>query len=223
MTYDFSFSKKAIAFALAGFGFVGAMLFVAGLLIGTNWKAEPNAAANVAGAQPVAAPTPEPPPTPPEPVLIADTSRPSPIAPRQTDSSSDAPATVKQAHGDAASVNSRIVNSRLWRTPAPVSQNDGELKIIQEAEPSTDENAEIPAFSVQVGVFLSEGEAHQLGRQLQQKGYTPIGLAASDDESRLWYSVRIGSYDNETEAAQAASNIAVQEKLKAIVRPLGSL
>jgi cell division protein FtsN len=218
MNYDFSFSKKAMAFVLAGSGFVGAMLFIAGLLIGTNWKAEPNAAASVAGQPPVAAPTPEPPATPPEPLLTANTVRPSPIAPARTGASSDAPAPVKQAHADAASV-----NRKTWQSPAPAYENDGELKIIQEAEPAPNEAAEIQAFSVEVGVFVSESDAHQLVRQLQQKGYTPIVLAASDDESRLWYSVRIGSYDNETEAAQAASNIAGQEKLKAVVRPLGSL
>ena len=72
-------------------------------------------------------------------------------------------------------------------------------------------------------MFNSENEAHQLVRQLQKKGYTPIVLAANDDESRLWYAVRIGAYTDKTEATRAASNINAQEKLKAVVRPLGAL
>lgn len=217
MSYDFSFNKKTISFVLAGFAFVGIMLFVAGLLIGTNWKAAPSAAA-VAGKQPAAAPAPEPVVAPPEPVMRADGAKPEVVAPSAADTSSNPSAPVKQAHGNAA----RVTSKRAQAAP-PVSQEDGELKIIQEAEPAANEAAEVSAFSVQVGVFLDENDAHQLVRQLQKKGYTPIVLAASDDESRLWYAVRIGTYTNKTEATQAASNIAGQEKLKAVVRPLGSL
>ena len=217
MNYDFSFSKKTITFALAGFVFVGGMLFIAGLLIGTNWKAEPNAAANVAAQQPQ--PAPPPPPAPqPEPVTTADLSKPE-SAPLDLSASLNAPAPVKQAHGNAANF-----YSRREPTFAPLSPDDGELKIIQEAEPTASEADASPAFSVQVGVFASENDAHQLVRQLQKKGYTPIVLAAqNDDKSKLFYAVRIGAYRNQTEATQAASNISDQEKVKAIVRPLGSL
>jgi cell division septation protein DedD len=220
MSYDFSFSKKTISFALAGFAFVSIMLFIAGLLVGTNWKAEPTSIVAVADKQPAAAPPPAPPPAaaPQEPVIRADTTRPEAVEPGQASALNVATAPVKQAHGNAASV-----YSKRWLAPLPAPQSDGELKIIQEAQPSASETAEMSAFSVQVGVFVSENDAHQLVRQLQKKGYTPIVLAASDDESRLWYSVRVGAYTNKTEAAQAASNIADQEKLKAVVRPLGSL
>ncbi len=218
MNYDFSFSQKNLFFALAGFAFVGIMLFVTGLLIGTNWKAEPNAAANVTAQQPAAAPAPAPPPAPQqEPLMTMDLSRPE-AAPFDLFASSDAPATVKQAHGSPVNF-----NSRRETTYAPALPNDGEIKIIEEAEPSANETDETPDYSVQVGVFASESDAHLMVRQLQRKGYTPIVLAASDDKSRLLYSVRIGTYRNQTEAATAASNIADQEKLKAVVRPLGSL
>jgi cell division septation protein DedD len=218
MNYDFSFSKKATIFALAGFVFVGGLLFIAGLLIGTSWKAEPNAAANVAAQQPATAPAPPPPAPQPEPVTTTDLSRPE-VAPLDLSAALNTPAPVRQAHGNAASIYSR-------REPAymPASPDNGELKIIQEAEASASETAETTAYSVQVGVFASENDAHQLVRQLQKKGYTPIVLAAqNDDKSRLQYAVRIGAYRSKTEAAQAASNISDQEKLQAIVRPLGSL
>jgi|GEM_PF-1306048 len=219
MNYDFSFSQKNLIFALAGFAFVGSMLFVTGLLVGTNWKAEPNAAANVTAQQPAAAPAPPPAPPAPqqEPLMTMDLSRPE-AAPFDLFDSSVEPAQVKQAHGNPAGMSSRRETAY-----APALPNDGEIKIIEEAEPVADEADETPDYSVQVGVFASENDAHLLVRQLQKKGYTPIVLAASDEKSRLFYSVRIGTYRNQTEAANAASNIAEQEKLKAVVRPLGSL
>ncbi|HEV7377852.1 MAG TPA: SPOR domain-containing protein [Pyrinomonadaceae bacterium] len=220
MSYDFSFNKKTISFALAGFAFVGIMLFIAGLLVGTNWKAEPPAAAIVAAKQPAPAPPAPAPVAAPqeEPVVRAEMARPEVAMPSEADASSGVSAPVKQSHGSAASV-----NSKRWQSFLPAPPNDGELKIIQEAEPSANDDAETTAFSVQVGVFVAESDAHQLVRQLQKKGYTPIVLAASDKDSKLKYSVRIGAYKNETDAAQAASNIADQEKLTAVVRPLGSL
>jgi cell division septation protein DedD len=222
MSYDFSFSKKTISFALGGFAFVGILLFVAGLLIGTSWKAEPAPAVAVVAKQPAPAPpAPEPPAPQQQPIVRADVAKPEAAVPSEADASSVASAPVRQSHGNAASLNSKRWQSLLPVLPA--TANDGELKIIQEAEPSVNEAAETTDFSVQVGVFVSETDAHQLVRQLQKKGYTPIVLAASDEGSKLWYSVRIGAYKNRTEAAQAASNIAGQEQLKAVVRPLGSL
>ncbi|HJR08848.1 MAG TPA: SPOR domain-containing protein [Pyrinomonadaceae bacterium] len=220
MSYDFSFSTKALSFVLAGSAFVGIMLFIAGVLIGTNWRTEPTAVANVARTQPVAAPQPEPTIAPQaEPVMSANAAIPPTAAPVEADASSDASTPAKQAHVDAASV-----SGRRWQAPpAAAAPNDDELRVVQEAESDESDDAEDQAFSVQVGVFVSENDARQLVRQLQQKGYTPIVLAANDDESRLRYSVRIGTYKNMTEAAHAASNIADQEKLKAVVRPLGSL
>lgn len=225
MSYDFSFSKKTISFALAGFAFVGILLFVAGLLIGTSWKAEPAPAVAVVAKQPAPAPpAPEPPAPQQQPIVRADVAKPEAVVPSEADASSAASAPVRQSHGSAASLNSKRWQSLLPALPVlPATANDGELKIIQEAEPSVNEAAETTDYSVQVGVFVSENDAHQLVRQLQKKGYTPIVLAASDEGSKLWYSVRIGAYKNKTEAAQAASNIAGQEQLKAVVRPLGSL
>jgi cell division protein FtsN len=218
MSYDFSFSKKAISFVLAGSIFVGIMLFTAGLLVGTTWKAETKAAAAVAATQPSATPQPEPTIDAQEPVMSAAAVIPETAAPGANDEWRDPSPPVKQAHGNNASV-----SGRRWHAPQPAAAHDDELRVVQEAETAVNEAAETAPFSVQVGVFASENEAHQLVRQLQKKGYAPIVLAANNDESRLLYSVRIGTYTNKTEAAHAAANIADQEKLKAVVRPLGSL
>jgi hypothetical protein len=132
MSYDFSFSKKTISFVLAGFAFVGVMLFLAGLLIGTNWKAEPNAA-NVAVKQPAAAPpAPQPTDTPQEPVMVSDAAIPGAAVPSEAGASSDAASPVRQAHSNAASV-----NSKRRQTSPPAPPNDGEVRLIQEAAPTT--------------------------------------------------------------------------------------
>jgi hypothetical protein len=143
MSYDFSFSKKTISFLLAGVGFVGSMLFIAGLLVGATWKAEPNAAANVAGKQPVAAsPAPRPSVAPQEEQLMAaDAATPEAAGAGEAGAPGGVSSPTKQAHGKAPSV-----SSRRGQQPPPVPPNDDELRVVQEAEPSASATPEPPTF-----------------------------------------------------------------------------
>jgi hypothetical protein len=79
------------------------------------------------------------------------------------------------------------------------------------------------AYSVQVGAYLSEPDARRLAAELENKGYTPTVFSALDAEARKWYAVRIGAYASARDAGLAAGNFVKQEKLKAAVRPAGSL
>ncbi len=224
MSYDFSFTKKTISFLLGGSAFVGIMLFIAGLLVGANWWTEQTPLVAAAGPQPLAAAaalTSAPAPVPKEPVLKAEAeSTQAAAAPDEVAARADAPAPVKQSHSSAPVESGRA----LVLAPLREAATD-EVKIIERADTAADDSNEASplAFSVQVGVFVDENAANQLVRQLQSKGYTPIILTAADDESRQWYAVRIGAFANRTEATQAAANISAQEKIRAIVRPLGSL
>jgi hypothetical protein len=148
MSYDFSFSGKTISFVVGGAAFVGLMLFIAGLLVGASWNAEPKAVDRVdkvAGQPPVvAAPTPASTPAPaaPEPVVTADAATPEATAPvAAQDAPGGASLPVKQAHGSAASV-----NSRRSSVPTPTPPNDGELRVVEEAEPSPGEANKPPAL-----------------------------------------------------------------------------
>ncbi|HKC63297.1 MAG TPA: SPOR domain-containing protein [Pyrinomonadaceae bacterium] len=226
MSYDFSFNKKTFPLLLGGCAFVGILLFIAGLLIGANWKAEPTAAtttAAVAGGPQVATPAPLPPPAPNQatapPALKAEAVIPKPPNPSEVAVPNVAPAPVRQAHKSVEGI-----NNRRGSAAPTIPEDDGGLKIIQEAEPpaAAESNAR-PSFSVQVGVFTKENDANQLVRQLQNKGYTPFVLTANDDGSRVLYAVRIGAYMNWDEAMQAASDFTKQEKIQTMVRPLGSL
>ena len=104
---------------------------------------------------------------------------------------------------------------------------NGEIKIIQEAavDAASEENAatEPEYVTVQIGVFLDEKDADRLLKEVERKGYAPSFFSGRDAEARQWYAVRIGAYSDKQQAANAAANFTRQEKLKAVVRPLGSL
>ena len=223
MNYTFSFDKKTISFLLGGSVFVGVLLFLAGLLVGTSWGTEqPAVASAITGGQPpsAASPAAEPAPVPREPVLRAPAAEAEPDASDETAEPETDASPAQQAH----SVAGREVKGESLRAQ-PYA---GEMKIIERAQPPAPEayesnRANQSSFSVQVGVFVDEKDANLLVRQLQSKGYTPFVLATNDDEARAWYAVRIGTYTDRTEAERAASNIATQEKIRTFVRPLGSL
>jgi septal ring-binding cell division protein DamX len=223
MSNDFSFDKKTLSFLLGGFAFVGIMLFIAGLLIGTNWRTEQPAIASAAtGGQPAAAAplAAEPAPAPKQPVIRAPAAEPESDAPAEVDAPDAAPAPAKQAHGSTS--------LEIRKEPAPAQLYKGEVKILERANSSAIKADDLnrmdqSSFSVQVGVFVDEQEANHLVTQLRNKGYTPFVLATNDDESRTWYAVRIGTYADRAEAERTALNIATQEKIKTYVRPLGSL
>lgn len=101
-----------------------------------------------------------------------------------------------------------------------------EVRIISEAtDPSSEETAasEPEYVTVQVGVFLDEKEANRLLKDIERKGYAPSFFSGRDAEARQWYAVRIGAYSDKQQASNAAANFTKQEKMKAVVRPVGSL
>ncbi len=72
-------------------------------------------------------------------------------------------------------------------------------------------------------MFLNQDEANRLLKDIERKGYSPSFFTGRDAEARQWYAVRIGAYSDRQQAANAAANFTRQEKMKATVRPLGSL
>jgi hypothetical protein len=77
--------------------------------------------------------------------------------------------------------------------------------------------------TVEVGTFLDANAANSLFKSLERKGYAPTFFTGRDAQSREWYAIRIGAYSDKRQAENAAANFTKQEKLKAVVRPLGSL
>jgi cell division protein FtsN len=103
---------------------------------------------------------------------------------------------------------------------------DPDPRLVQEAgseAQTSDARTASSSYSVQVGAYLEESEAHRVARELENKGYTPRVFSGPDAEARTWYAVRIGSYTSARAAGAAASNFSKQEGRRAAVRPTGSL
>ena len=211
MNYEFSLNKTAALCLLVGSIVMSVLLFGAGLIVGAQWLGSSAAPAGTVARN-------EEPDVPQEPVLNdekAPTAKP-PAAPKTT-----APAVPKQPSAVTPPL------EETAQAALPPAAANGEIKIIQEAatEAATDENAatEPDYVTVQIGVFLDEKEADRLLKDVERKGYAPSFFSGRDAQARQWYAVRIGAYSDKQQAANAAANFTRQEKLKAVVRPLGSL
>lgn len=234
MSYDLSLDKKAITLLVAGTALVGILVFVAGLIIGTHWNTTPSettVATTTPTRQPVLASQTEQPTLSKEPAIDADE-----LSESAADAPTETPAAAKPAQVNPPGGASRaglpdVPGLDMPGLNAPGAM-DADPKVVKRAKPEAmtgdagaDDGLGVKreSFSVQVGVFLEEIDAERLIEELEGKGYTPTIFVANDADNRPWYSVRIGTYTDQAEAAQAASNFSKQEKKKAVVRPAGSL
>jgi len=218
MNYEFSLNKTAALSLLICSILISVLLFGAGLLVGSQWLTSSAASADTVAKN-------EQPDVPQEPVLN-DEEAPAPhstVAPPVAPPKSTAPAAPK---APPAAITAPEETAPAAVTPAAAAAN-GEIKIIQEAatETANDQNAASgPEYvTVQIGVFLDEREADRLLKDVERKGYAPSFFSGRDAQARQWYAVRIGAYSDRQQAANAAANFTKQEKMKATVRPLGSL
>ena len=214
MNYEVSLSKTAALSLLVGSIVISVLLFGAGLVVGAQWLNSAAAPADTTAKN-------EEPDVPSEPILKEPKApgTKTPAAPNMTVPA--APAKAPTAQQPAATVAAAEIADAA---AAPAA--NGEIKIIQEAatDGATDPAASEPEFvTVQIGVFLDEKDADRLLKEVERKGYAPSFFAGRDAEARQWYAVRIGAYSDKQQAANAAANFTKQERMKAVVRPLGSL
>ena len=97
-------------------------------------------------------------------------------------------------------------------TPTPKSNSGGEPK-----------KGTAISYTVQVGAFVQSGNAHRLAQSLSQKGYSAQVVTRSDSHGKKWHCVKVGSYPDQEQARKTATEMEGKLKLKAIVRPSGSL
>ena len=210
MNYEFSLNKAAALSLLVGSILISVLLFGAGLIVGAQWLGSSTAAAETVVET-------KEPNVPREPVLVEEKAP----GPRLTTPKPTAPSEPKAPPAAIAPP-----QEIAMQAPVPPAAN-GEIKIIQEAavDAASEENAatEPEYVTVQIGVFLDEKDADRLLKEVERKGYAPSFFSGRDAEARQWYAVRIGAYSDKQQAANAAANFTRQEKLKAVVRPLGSL
>src|SRR5215470_18056109 len=84
-------------------------------------------------------------------------------------------------------------------------------------------NASKLGFTVQLGAFLHADNAERLAGMLSSKGYDAQVSTKGDSQHREWHLVRVGSHSDRRSAQAAAREIEKSLKIKAIVRPAGSL
>jgi septal ring-binding cell division protein DamX len=235
MTYDFTLDKKGIISLLAGSAVLGVLLFAAGWIVGMYWITSPSGASapaaritNSAGSEQAGLPR--------EPVLRDDPLQ-TGIAPPGNSLGTARPEIAQPSGvtGPAKQPGAALAHAANSQVPtAPPA--DAEEKLVQMADPEPPVSTATAAspsgtntavnptiFTVQVGVFLEQNEASRLINAMEEKGYAPSFFADRDSENRQWYAVRLGAYADKNQAAIAAANFTKQEKIKAVVRPLGSL
>ena len=214
MNYEFSLTKTAVISMIAGSIVFGILVFAAGLVVGSEWLGTTAAATAGAVAKNEEAAGPR------EPVLNDEAPAPKKTAaPKNGGDPTAAPAKEPAAAGEPE-------DAAAPPATAQEAAANGGIQIIQQA--ATDANGEAleadPEFvTVQVGVFLDQEEANRLLKNIERKGYAPSFFSGRDAEARQWFAVRIGAYSDRQQAANAAANFARQEKMKAVVRPVGSL
>lgn len=214
MRYEFALDKKSLISVVAGWIVIGALLFLAGWIVGRQWPMSEVAAAESSGAQEQRAELPK------EPLLNDESLARESSAPKKVD--------AKVAPPAGANVTAPQAVEQAATAAAPPPANDGRIVIISEAETEDAKKEETAAVepeyvTVQVGVFLDEKDASRLLKEIEGKGYSPSFFSGRDAEARQWYAVRIGRYLDKQQAANAAANFTKQEGLKAVVRPLESL
>ena len=95
-----------------------------------------------------------------------------------------------------------------------------EIHINTSASSRRNQNAsQETTFSVQVGAFRLKQNAEERQAYLENKGYSARLIILTDFKKRVWYTVRIGTYENRDEASRFAKEFSLKEKFVASVRP----
>jgi cell division septation protein DedD len=236
MNYDFTLDKKGMFSVLVSSVLMGALLFVAGLIVGSYWTANgPTVSAaaarknsadkelNSLAQEPVRMTelpqTNLPALDKPAVSLNSETTKPGALTAPQLPQAM--PQLSTGAQPQAAAAPEQGDDNKA----ANASGDNAEKQSAKPEESSTASQASSSSdlVTVEVGAFLDANAANHLFKSLERKGYAPTFFTGRDAQSREWYSIRIGAYSDRQQAENAAANLAKQEKMKAVVRPLGSL
>jgi len=233
MNYDFTLDRKGMLSVLGSSVLMGALLFVAGLIVGSYWTANgssASAASRRASASDLNS-------LPQEPVRTSDLPQSNLAVPNKPsvglNSETTGPASLTMPQAGPAI--SQPQSSSAAQTAAPEQSADNKAANTSaegsEKQSAKTEEASAAAqnvdqsnlITVEVGAFLDANAANHLFKNLERKGYAPTFFTGRDAQSREWYAIRIGAYSDKQQAENAAANFTKQEKIKAVVRPLGSL
>jgi cell division septation protein DedD len=235
MNYDFTLDRKGMFSVLGSSVLMGALLFVAGLLVGSYWTANGPTASAAAKKSAVANDLNG---LPQQPVLMNDspqtnlilpnnptmtanpaglgsvtlTSPQAPPAAKQTGAGAEPQAAAPEQSADTKQTNASAADAATTQTAKP-----------EDSATTAQNTSAADLVTVEVGTFLDANAANGLFKSLERRGYAPTFFTGRDAQSREWYAIRIGAYSDKRQAENAAANFTKQEKLKAVVRPMGSL
>jgi cell division protein FtsN len=235
MSYDFTLDKKGVISVVASWLVMAALLFAAGLIVGSYWTSRESSVSAATPAKTVTGPEKDPADLPQEPVLRTNMPQidvPGPAKPATNLSSGPSvlgqlttPQQKQAGPQDSApsqqATDAPAADAAEQKAQPPAS----EAAILPgDRKPASDTNvANVEVYTVQAGVFLDQNEATRLFQSLARKGYAPTFFTDRDAEAHQWFAVRIGAYSDKNQASNAAANFGKQEKMKAVVRPVGSL
>ena len=239
MNYDFTLDRKGMFSVLVSSILMGALLFVAGLIVGSYWTANGPTVSAATAKKNAVAPNNDLNALPPQPVLMSDMAQPKltlsnnptttansgalgagTLTPPQASQAAKQP----QAGADQSAAAAPEQGADNKQTNPPAS--DASAQPAQkpgESSAASQSTSESDLVTIEVGTFLDSHTANRLYKSLERKGYAPTFFTGQDAQARQWYSIRIGAYSDKQQAENAAANFTKQEKLKAVVRPLGSL
>ena len=112
--------------------------------------------------------------------------------------------------------------------PGPQVADDPEREEpeIVEVEEEPEPVAETPPeklYSIQVGAFVTRARADDQKQTLAQKGYQPYIYRGANSKGALWYTVRVGDFDDVDEAVAAAREFVALESAAVVLTHFDSL
>lgn len=242
MPHDFSIDKKTGIILVAGCSLVGVLLFIAGFLLGIQYRfpfksansISQSSSAKVTQAR-LEVPAPKPAQQPPEasaapsnaaawPVLTPALLKQQPPAGTSADvaAKTGSPGPLNQAGNAAqAEIQSPAAGLTAPAPPATDQTAPSPTKVATAKPPAPSSDA--GKYSIQVGAFLNPKNAARLVKNLKAKGYQAKEFIATDSEYRVWHTVRIGPFKGMEAASQEARQFRQSAHLLALVRPADSL
>jgi cell division septation protein DedD len=234
MNYDFTLDRKGMISVLASTFLMGGLLFVAGLIIGSYWTANMSTASAASRQRASAADLNS---LPQEPVRMNELPQATLVVPNKPsvglNGETTGPAALTMPQTPQSIAQPKSGSETQSAAPEQGADNQAANTSAEGAEkqPAKAESASAAAqnvdqsnlVTVEVGTFLDANAANHLFKNMERKGYAPTFFTGRDAQAREWYSIRIGAYADKQQAENAAANFAKQEKIKAVVRPLGSL
>jgi cell division septation protein DedD len=109
---------------------------------------------------------------------------------------------------------------KVMRVP-PVVAEPEEVEEIAEPEPAVAPVEKL--YSVQVGAFRTQARADTQQAALTEKGYQPYVYHGANSKGAMWYTVRVGDFDDVDDAIMAAREFRALESTSVVLTHYDSL